>query len=233
MRDLWDKVLSGVLGLAAAVMAVVLIHREFFAVAPGGLPSRVSSYVSEWRHYTAAGRTMGDSQAPITILAFSDLQCPFCARFHAAVRRVQQKYPDRVRYSFVHYPLPMHPQALAAARAVECARASNRFAQAVDFVFANQDSLGKRDWSWFGRGAGVTDTARFRRCVADTTTVPIIREGLELGSKVAVRGTPTVLLNGWRYGGVPSDTELIRATDDLLAGRKPYRGFPESGLPPR
>jgi protein-disulfide isomerase len=233
MRDLWDKALSGVLGAAAAAMTVVLVHREFFAAAPVGPPSRVSSYVSEWRQYTAVGRTVGDSQAPVTILAFSDLQCPFCARFHAAVRRVQQKYPDRVRYSFVHYPLTNHPQALAAARAVECARASDRFAEAIDFVFANQDSLGRRDWIWFGRGAGFTDTVRFRRCMTDTTTVPIIRAGLELGAKVAVRGTPTVLLNGWRYGDVPSDTELIRATGDLLAGRKPYRGFPQSGLPHR
>lgn len=231
MRDLWDKTLSGVLASAAAAMTVVLVHREFFAGAAGAPPSRVSSYVSEWRQYTAVGRTVGDSQAPVTILAFADLQCPFCARFHAAVRRVQREYPGRVRYSFVHYPLPMHPQALAAARAVECAKAADRFAEAIDFVFANQDSLGKQDWMWFGRGAGVTDTVQFRRCVADTTTAPIIRAGLELGTKVAVRGTPTVLLNGWRYAGVPSDTELVRATGDLLAGRKPYRGFPQNNYP--
>lgn len=178
MRDLWDKTLSGIIGGAAAAITVVLVHREFFAGPPGGFPLRVSSYVSEWRDYTAAGRTVGDSQAPVTILAFADLQCPFCARFHAAVRRVQQKYPGRVRYSFVHYPLQMHSQALAAARAVECAKAADRFAEAIDFVFASQDSLGKRDWMWFGRGAGVTDTARFRQCVADTTTAPIIRGGI-------------------------------------------------------
>jgi hypothetical protein len=66
--------------------------------------------------------------------------------------------------------------------------------------------------------------------MADSSARPMVTAGLAMGRKFELIGTPLVLLNGWRYGVAPSDTELVRAIGDLLAGRKPYKDFPTSAL---
>jgi protein-disulfide isomerase len=165
---------------------------------------------------------------------FSDLECPFCGHFHLkALAPLLAKHGNEVRVAYVHFPLDFHEEALDAARTVECAQNQGRFKEAVDFIFKNQKSLGKQPWSWFAQGATLGDTVAFNRCMADTSAMPLIASGKSLGTKMEVTGTPTVLLNGWRYAGAPSDTEITRAVEDLLAGRRPYKKFPEEGLPVR
>jgi protein-disulfide isomerase len=178
----------------------------------------------------SAGRFVGTHAAPVTIVELSDLQCPYCRRFNDAVRTAQAKYPGQVSYEFIHFPLPSHSQALPAARAAECAGKSKRFGEAVDFIFDHQDSLGRKPWRWFAKGSGVTDVAAFESCMKDTSSIPIVQAGLALGKKIDLIGTPTVYLNGWRYGGVPADTELVRAIGDILAGRRPYSGYPARNI---
>jgi len=230
MNALWEKGLSLVLGLAAVSIAGVELHREFAPRAPerGANPAR---YQSDWRNMLPAARFIGDRDAPITIVEFMDLQCPFCRRFNSAVAAARATYPNQIATAFVHFPLAGHGQAHAAAHAVECAGTFGKFATTVDVLFENQPFLGKRPWSAFAAGAGVADTAAFAKCMADSTTSGNIDVGLALGKKIGITGTPTIFLNGWRYVGAPSDTELVRAVGDLLAGKRPYKGFPKEGLP--
>jgi NhaA family Na+:H+ antiporter len=230
MRDLLERVISAVLGVAAVAMAMALIHQEFF---PSKVPGqrRPSEYVANWRTMLPASRLIGSADARVTIVEFTDLQCPFCRRFNKALATVRERYPSQTATAFVHFPLAGHDQARPAARAAECASAAGRFSEAIDFLFEMQDSLGKKPWSWFAKGSGVKDTTQFARCMADTTAVVKIAAGLASGKQADVKATPTILVNGWRFGGVPSDTELVRAVGDIIAGRKPYKGFPSSGLP--
>jgi protein-disulfide isomerase len=97
-------------------------------------------------------------------------------------------------------------------------------------MFANQDSLGNRDWSWLSRSLEIQSSLSFERCASDTTTPPIVRAGLAIGSELNVAGTPTVFLNGWRFAGMPSDTEINRAVEDLLSGKTPYKKFPSNAI---
>jgi len=230
MSTLWEKTISAVLGLAALAIAVVELHREF---GPQPASRNRAEYVADWRSMLPTAHMVGDQQAPITIIEFTDLQCPFCRRFNSALASARVKYPNKIATAFVHFPLNGHGQAEAAARAVECAAASGRFGEAVDFVFEKQDSLGKQPWTWFAAGAGVRDTLSFVHCMADSGVRRNVQAGLTLGKKIGVTGTPTVLLNGWRYSGTPSDTELVRAVGDLLSGKRPYKDFPKNGLPSR
>jgi len=62
--------------------------------------------------------------------------------------------------------------------------------------------------------------------MVDSLATRRVASGLALAAKEGINGTPTVILNGWRYGVPPSDTELVRAIGDILAGRRPYKGFP-------
>lgn len=225
-----DRTISIMLTLAAITITGTLVHREFFAPSLSGRVPAKAEYVENWRTLLPAGHFVGDPRAPITIVEFSDLECPFCRQFHGALRTVVDKHPGQVTYSFIHFPLAGHKHALRAAHAAECAGYAGKFAAALDVMFSHQDSLAASDWSWLMRETRMRDTTTFARCMADTTTPPRVKEGLALGSKMKIAGTPTVLLNGWRYTGMPADTELVRAVDDLLAGRKPYKGFPATAL---
>ena len=169
----------------------------------------------------ASAHTVGSRSAPVSIIEYVDMQCPYCARFHQALSKVLEARGDAVSYSFVHLPLPGHPHALSAARAVECARTQQRFMRFLDVVFAKQDSIGKKTWTAFAAEAEVADTISFGRCARDTSAVPIIEAGLELAEEHGVRATPSLVLNGWLYGGAPTDRQLDRAIDRLLQGKDP------------
>jgi hypothetical protein len=99
-------------------------------------------------------------------------------------------------------------------------------------MYADQDSLGAAPWSTFASKAGIQDIKAFSRCMSDTSSFPKIQAGIEAGRNIRLSGTPTVILNGWRYGIAPVDSELSRAVNDILAKRKPYNGFPLDALGP-
>jgi protein-disulfide isomerase len=219
-----EQVMSGIIAIAGVAIATVLVHREFFA-RPAGPTSVLTKpeYVSDWRGFASLGRTIGPESAKVKIVEFADIECPFCRRFHEAVQFAQKKYPNEISLVFVHYPLPQHRFARPGARAAECATERN-FGQMIGALYRKQDSLGLKTWVSYARDAGVSDTVRFLRCVTDTSKLATVEAGLALGHKLGVHGTPTVFLNGWRYGIAPTDSDLVRAVADLLAGRRPSGG---------
>jgi len=226
----WERGVSGLLTVAAVVIAGALVHREIGAVrAPFPLVES-QRYEGDWRDILPAGRVVGDSAAPVRVVVFSDIECPFCKRFHETLLRAVHKYPNDIAYTFIHFPLPSHQSALGAARLVECASLAGKFETALDFMFANQGALGGEDWSWFAAGIGVDRHPEFESCLADTRTPELIERGLAAGASIGVRGTPVVFLNGWRYPGAPPDIEFSRAVDELVAGRPPYPDFPRSAV---
>lgn len=219
MTGLVERMSSAALGVAALVIAGVFVHREFFSAPPNTILSHKVGRVAEWRSALAVGRVIGDSAAPIKLIEFADLECPFCRRFNGTVKGILAKYPREVVVVFVQTPIPGHRFAEPAARAAECAYAEGRFASFVDRVFEQQDSLGLKSWVAFGRDAGIADTARFSKCVAQNRTPPIITAAVALAKKLEVDATPTVFLNDWRFGSPPTDSELVAAIEAVRASR--------------
>jgi len=171
--------------------------------------------MTNWREALDAGRVIGPSTAPLKLIEFADLECPFCRSFHKVVLSVLAKYPEDVALVFVHAPLNGHRFAHPAARAAECAQDQGRFALFVDHLYTGQDSPGLKTWVAFARDAGVQDTSRFAQCAASNATMEIAERGTEVARKLEIRGTPTVLLNDWRFGSPPSVEELETAIDSL------------------
>lgn len=231
MRNRLEIILTAALTLSAAAVGVVLIHREFYSTPQAVQQNGPPTYVSNWKSMIADGRTLGDDRARVTIIEFSDLECPFCRRFDQAVRAVQRKYPGDVATVFVHFPLTQHRFAMPAARAVECANQTGRFAQLVALTFDKQDSLGLKSWNSFAREAGVADTLRFSRCLADTSQVMRIESGLALGRRLGIHATPTVLINGWRPSVAPAEPELSSIVASIVAGNNPFSRAPEKRTP--
>jgi protein-disulfide isomerase len=230
-----DRLFSGALTLAAVAIAAALIHREFFArpnVISGGSPGKPPELMANWSDLLKTSVVLGDSGAPVKVIEFMDLECPFCKGFNSRARALRQKYGRSVAVAIIHFPLEMHRFARPAARAAECAGERGRFEQFLNLVYERQDSIGLKSWASFAREAGVPDTVAFLRCVSASAAVPRIEAGLALGQRIGVTGTPTVIINGWRYFSPPDSLELDRAVSALLAGRSPYKLPPNSGKAP-
>jgi len=218
-----ETFLSWVLTISAVVIAGVTVGREVTdrrerVDIPN--PNDPPTLVGEWEKLPAEGILVGNSSAPVMVVEFSDLECPFCRRFHEQLLELRQAFKDKVAYTFIHFPLNGHRNAYAAARAAECAYSQGRFEAFISAVFSTQDSLGQKAWSRYGREAMVPDSAEFARCSSDTARVERVDRGRALGSLLKVRGTPTVIVNGWRFATPPTDTQLRRVVNDLLNGRE-------------
>jgi protein-disulfide isomerase len=223
MRDRLDRLATPVLLLVALMMAGAAVRRELrtpTTVAAGNRrPIAPPQYYTEWTGLLASGVLIGDSAAPVKVIEFADLECPVCRQFHARLAETRRKFRDKVAIVFVHYPLSYHRFARPAARAAECASRQDRFAEYVDVVYRKQDSLGLKSWASYGSDAAVADTGALALCARDTAQVTRIERGVQLGSHLEVRGTPTVLVNGWRFAEPPGDSVLTEAIARLLAGK--------------
>lgn len=219
-----DSLVSGILVVCAIVVAGATLRRELGPpqLRTVSVSAGKPEYVLGWERFVAAGISDKSQDAPITLIEFSDLECPFCRQFHQSLTKVRTANPEKIRHVFIHFPIEGHRFARPAARAAECAARQGRFFDFVHQIFEQQDSLGLKTLASFGTDAGVPDSSEFKGCLTETGSVERIEAGLRLGKEIGVPGTPTVLVNGWRFASTPSDDQLERAINDLLAGRKPF-----------
>lgn len=218
-----DRLVSPILVLTAIVIAGSVIHREFFqppAKQPAPPPLGPPVLVPEWKEALPVGVLIGDSAARVKVVAFDDFECPFCKTFHTVVHDVMKAHPRDVSLTLVHFPVGGHRFATQAARAAECGGTRGKFSEVADLLFAKQDSLGIKAWSSFAVEAGIADTLAFSKCVLDPSPVKRIEAGRDIGEKLNVNATPTVIVNGWRYGRPPNRSELGKAVEALLRGEK-------------
>lgn len=232
MQSSLERTLSITLTIATVVIAGILVHREFFARSANSLvlstgPSE-PEYIANWAEFLPSGILVGEDTAQVKVVVFSDLECPFCSRFHQTFRRAQQRFGKSVALVFLHYPLAGHRFAKPAARAAECALPEGRFGELLDVIFAKQDSLGLKSWASYADEASIADTLGFARCASDTARVARIDAGQSLGNAIPIPGTPTVIVNGWHLPGTPSDSLLSSTIEALMAGRSPIGRRPSS-----
>jgi protein-disulfide isomerase len=138
----------------------------------------------------------GPADAAITIVEFTDFQCPFCSRAQATLQELRQQLGNEARFVLKHRPLPFHEKAFGAAIAAECARAQGRFWPFEKILFERQAQLGDERYEPWAREVPGMDVARFKACVAKREPEARIRRDLALGDRVGVDGTPTFFING-------------------------------------
>lgn len=143
----------------------------------------------------ADGPSLGDAAAPVTIVAFSDYQCEFCARAEPTLKQVAVAYPGKVRIVFQPYPLNIHPLAPKASEAALCAGEQGKFWEMHDQLFANQKSLAPDALKIHARAVGL-DGAKFDACLDSGRTAPAVESSRKLGDGLGVSSTPTFYVNG-------------------------------------
>jgi protein-disulfide isomerase len=140
--------------------------------------------------------TYGPEDAPVTIIEFSDFQCPFCKRFHDTTRgEILRKYQGKVRFVYKHFPLEqIHPSARDAAIASQCAFRVGKFWELHDRIFEKQRDLSKEALLQWGKELALP--ANYTVCLTKQETSAEVDQDFKDGLEVGVRGTPTFLING-------------------------------------
>lgn len=159
--------------------------------------------------------SFGPDDAKVTIVEFSDFQCPYCARAAEVVAKIRERYSDKVRFVFRQFPLPMHPDAQLAAEASLAAQRQGKFWEFHDLLFANQDALTRESLEQYARQVNL-NLPELQRALDGKTEKAAVDADVKLGEDVQVNGTPTVFINGKR---VPNPTEyelMARLIDEAL-----------------
>jgi protein-disulfide isomerase len=219
-----ERAMTMVLTLCAVLFAAILVKREFLdgdTRAVYAERSTVPERVDNWDELRANGLALHSPAAPVVVVEFADLECPACKQFHTRLKDAAADLDTDVGLVMVHFPLATHRFARPAARALECAHAAGAGARFVDVAYAKQDSFGLKPWTGYAAEAGVRDTAAFAACASDTAPVARVDNGRRLGESMDLTGTPTVIINGWRFPTVPNDTQLRAALKALMAGKAP------------
>jgi protein-disulfide isomerase len=165
---------------------------------------------------SASDPVRGNPAAKVTIIEFSDFQCPFCARVNPTLDRIRKTYGDNVKIVFKDYPLPNHPQAPKAAEAARCAGEQNKFWEMHDAMFANQRALEVPMLKQTARAIGLNGAA-FDSCLDSSKHEATVRSGAELGEKMGVNSTPTLYINGRTVLGAMPFENFKQIIDDELA----------------
>ncbi len=168
----------------------------------------------------------GPAKAPVTLVEFSDFQCPYCARSQAVVAQIQAAYGDKVRLIFKHLPLEIHRDARRAAEASLCAFDGGKFWELHDWMFSNPNQLSEEQLIAQAGVLGL-DPARFAKCLAGGEKAELVNGDLAAARELGINGTPAFLINGRMVMGAQRfeafkeviDDELARASAATTAGR--------------
>jgi protein-disulfide isomerase len=165
---------------------------------------------------------MGSPEARVTLIEFTDYQCPFCARHSTKVLpQIAKTFIDtgKLQYILRDFPIAsIHPHAAKAHEAAHCASEQGKYWEMHDQLFAHHKALQPEKLGGYAQTAGVTDTAAFQACVESGKYSEQVTRGLADGSKAGIRGTPSFLLGVTEADGTVKVVKLIR-------GAQPFPAF--------
>ena len=173
----------------------------------------LAPYRAPRQNVEAKGPSKGPASAPVTIVEFSDFECPYCGRGEETVAEVVRVYGDKVRVVYRDLPLPMHPNAPKAAEAAHCAGEQGKYWEMHAKLFANQRALEIPSLKGYAKDLKL-DQAKFDKCLDSGATAALVEEGRKAGTELGITGTPAFFVNGVMISGAqPFDAfkEIIDA----------------------
>jgi protein-disulfide isomerase len=221
--------LYGAVGVLAGLVAGLLIGR--FVLAPdaslvtGAAPTTAGTTASAAPAAPTGpvdvdikGRPFkGNEDAKVTVVEFTDYQCPFCKRhFDTVLTSLLKKHGKNIRYVVRNFPIPsLHPLAQKASEAAECALEQDKFWEYHDYVFAHQDEIAVEQLKEHARAVGLNG-ADFDQCLDDGEKASVVKKDVDDGTSYGVTGTPTFFINGEIVkGAIPLTTFETHITKHL------------------
>jgi len=216
--------LVGVIGMLAIAAVNVwnvsrLAERVAKIEAAIGAPRRSGPDPSKvYTVITAGAPTKGPDTAPVTLVVFSEFQCPFCARFVPTLKQIEDTYRDNVRIVWKHLPLDIHKDAVGAALAAEAARKQGKFWEYHDKLFADQTRLGPEGLKQHAKELQL-DLKRFEVDMLDPNEKKRLEADVAEANTLGIAGTPGIFINGrFLAGALPFQT-FAKLIDEELTKR--------------
>lgn len=219
----------GVTTLPAFVFSGEIASTDFYDIAAEIFAEKDGSYLLDTaRLGLAPGKylslpeigedaiVIGSRDAKVTVVEYSDFQCPYCRMFAASVKQMIAEYGADVAFVYKHLPLSFHPQAENAALASECANEQGKFAAYHDLLFAQQDVWGKtqgtQSFKNYARQLGMK-TADFNACLDTRKYADKVAADAEEAAKFGISGTPGIFVGDTFFAGAIQYAELKAAID--------------------
>ncbi|MFC1642731.1 DsbA family protein [Myxococcota bacterium] len=161
--------------------------------------------------------SLGPTNAQVTVVAFSDFECPYCSLAAGVTSQVRERFRDEVRLVFRQFPLSLHRHARDAAKAALAAHAQGKFWELHDKMFHNQNNLDRASLEGYAEELEL-DLAEFRGTLDSQQNEARVERDIALGTEVAVVGTPTLFINGQRIGNATDWAEVSEAIETALGG---------------
>ncbi len=159
--------------------------------------------------------TIGETDAPITVIMFIDFECPFCQADYASMQKIRDQYAGVARFVFKHFPVEaIHPNARTAAMAAACAAEEGKFWPYYDHLFQNKN-LSEHGLATAATALNIK-TPRFDSCRSTYRTAKFIEEDVNDAYAIGIRGTPTYIVNGTRIDGSIPESEWQRIMVEAL-----------------
>lgn len=158
----------------------------------------------------------GGKNAAITIIEYSDFECPFCGRAAPTVKQVLSTYGDKVRVVYRDFPLSFHPNAMNAAIAGNCAHEQDKFWEYHDVLFQNQNSLTVASLKEYAKQLGL-NTAQFDDCLDTQKYLAAVQDDMKLAQQDGLQGTPHFMINGQPLSGAQPFEAFKQIIDAQLA----------------
>lgn len=148
----------------------------------------------------------GKPDAKVKMVEFTDFECPVCGRFYGEfLGTIEKEYIDtgKAAYYIRHFPLSIHPNAVGAALAAECAREQSKFREMHDIIFENQSALKISDLKGYAAKLGL-NTQQFNSCLDSEKYIASVERDAKLGAELGVSGTPNFFINRRFVNGIQS-----------------------------
>ena len=194
------------IGIAAAIIIIIIGIGLFFILSPS------PTYTIQRERTNFAG----PENATVTVIEFSDFECPFCGKAAPTVKQIKEQYGDRIRFVYKHFPLPSHSTAPKAAEAAECAGDQGKFWEMHDKMFANQKTLFPNSLKGYAKDIGLNTTA-FNNCLDSGIMASRVQSDQQEGNTFGVKATPTFFINNRKIEGAQPLSAFQSAIESELA----------------
>ena len=163
---------------------------------------------------SVGGASTGPLNAPVTVVGFSDFQCPYCKQAAVSLKPLLKSYGANIRFVFKQMPLPIHADAFKAAQASVCAGEQGKFWEYHDILFSSND-LSEQALKRFASDVGL-ETTEFNTCLGSEASATIVRKDIEEAMRAGVQGTPTYFVNGRIVKGLKNSEDFKNVIDQAL-----------------